>query len=142
LNAVLIGELLSEGGENGVENRNGGRRRIGYCLLKLIRMLLDPIHESAKSSPVNPQATSAFIDRGRQFSKCEMVLARPRFDNQVTSGSLDQAIEHGECWITLSILDTRDRGGGNTGLGSKRTTRKTRVSSNISEKRSTIHDKG
>jgi len=139
---MLIGELLSEGGENGVENGNGGRWWIGDCLLKLTRMLFDPIHESAKSSPVNPQATCAFIDRRRQFSKCEVGLARPRFDNQVTSGSLDQTIEHGECWITLSILDTRDRGGGNTGLGRERTTRKTRVSSNISKNRSTIHLKG
>jgi hypothetical protein len=139
---MLIGELLSEGGEDGVENRNCGRWWVGYCLLKLARVLLDPIHEPTKSSPVNPQATSAVIGRRRQFSKCEVVLPRPRCDNQATSGSLGQATEHGECWITLSILDTRDRGGGNTGLGSERTTRKTRVSSNISKNRSTIHDKG
>jgi len=130
---VFLGELFSKRGENGIEDWNSGRWWVSDCLCELIWVLFDPINKIAQSSPVNLQSFSFFIDSRGQFSKCETVVAGPGLDDQAIPGSFDEPAEHRKRWITLPVLDARNRGGGDTGLGSERTTRKASVGPSVSK---------
>jgi hypothetical protein len=139
---VFLGELFSKRSKNGIEEGISRRRWVSDCLCELIWVLFDPINETAQPSPVKLQSFSIFIDSRGQFSKRETVVAGPGLDDQAISGCFDKATEHRKRWITLPVLDTRNRGGGDAGLGSERATRKASVDPSISKNCSTVDHKG